>query len=135
MRAALLAGILYFAIVFVVGFLLGALRAFVLTPLLGETFGVILELPVILVICWLVSRNLIDRFCMRRTPRHAMVMGGVAFLLLLGAEAAFSELIGRTLIEHLLLYTAAPGALGLVGQITFALFPAIQVELARSRRR
>lgn len=135
MRPALLAGVFYFAIVFLVGFLLGAIRAFIVTPILGEMFGVILELPVILAICWMVSRNLIDRFCMRRTLKHAFVMGGVAFLLLLGAEAVFSELIGRTLVEHLLLYTAAPGVLGLVGQIAFALFPAIQVQLARSRRR
>jgi hypothetical protein len=125
------AGAAYFALVFAVGFALGAVRTVALAPRLGETAAVAVELPVMLALSWLACR-----WCARfATPRAAvsrLVMGGVALALLLVAEAAVGVLLlGRTLAAHLASY-AAPGALlGLPAQLAFAAFPTIEARLSR----
>jgi hypothetical protein len=54
-------------------------------------------------------------------------MGGVALVLLLGAELGLSVLaFGRTIAEHLASYGSPAGALGLAGQVAFALFPLLR---------
>ncbi len=50
---AVLAGVLYFGLVFALGFILGTLRVLVLEPRLGSTGAVLLELPVMLAASWL----------------------------------------------------------------------------------
>lgn len=60
-------------------------------------------------------------------------MGAIAFLLLMGAEAGLSTLLaGRTLAEHLALYSQLPHQVGLAGQLAFALFPWIQARRSQT---
>jgi subtilisin len=54
MTNAFKAGAAYFAVVFMAGFMLGVLRVVVLVPRFGETAAVLAELPVILLISWIV---------------------------------------------------------------------------------
>ncbi len=126
----LLTGTAYVAAVFAAGFVLGVLRTLVLAPRLGELIAVLVELPLMLTIAWLVCKRIL-----RRWPLSALAavgMGAIAFLLLMGAEAALSTLLaGRTLAEHLALYTQWPHRAGLAGQLVFALFPAIQAWRSR----
>lgn len=135
MPAALRAAVGYFLIVFAAGAVLGTLRTYLIAPMVGETLAVLLELPVMLAIAWVASRTVIDRSALRRRTTDAAVMGAAALLLLLVSEAGLSVLLGRTLAQHLELYAALPAQLGLVGQLLYAVFPPIQVSLARSPRR
>ena len=131
MKLVLLTGTVYFAAVFAAGFVLGVLRTLVLVPLLGEWGAVLVELPVILSIAWWVCKRILRRWPL--WPPAAVAMGAIAFLLLMGAEAALSTLLaGRSLAEHLSLYAQLPHQLGLAGQLAFALFPWIQAR--RSQR-
>lgn len=55
------------------------------------------------------------------------MMGGVAFALLIIAEAALGVIgFGRPLTEHLAQYLRPAAMLGLLGQLVFAAFTAFQ---------
>jgi hypothetical protein len=127
MKLVLLTGTVYVAVVFAAGFMLGVLRTLVLVPLLGELGAVLVELPVMLTIAWLVCTRILRRWPL--SPPSAVGMGAIAFLLLMGAEAGVSTLLaGRSLAEHLALYSQLPHQLGLAGQGAFALLPWIQAR-------
>jgi hypothetical protein len=127
MMRPLFTGTAYVAAVFAAGFVLGVLRTLILVPLLGELAAVLVELPVIVTIAWLVCTRILRRWPL--SPPSALGMGAVAFLLLMGAEAGLSTLLaGRSLAEHLALYSELPQQVGLAGQLAFALFPWIQAR-------
>jgi hypothetical protein len=115
-------GAVYFAAVFTVGFVLGAIRTLVLGPRLGELGAVAVELPIILAAAWIICGRLLrDRGL---TRPEAAGTGAIAFVLLMLAEAALSVVLsGRTLTGHLALYGEPAHLLGLAGQIAFATFP------------
>lgn len=136
MENALKAGTLYFAIIFAVGFLLGAIRIFILSPYFGETLAVVIELPFILALSWSVCSHLIIRFQVSSAWMSRIIMGSLAFGLLMTAEMALS-IIGfdRAIVEHFQTYRTLQGMLGLFGQLLFALFPVIQRRLSVDRTR
>jgi hypothetical protein len=128
MGQPIIAGLAYFGCVFAAGFVLGVLRTLFVVPLLGETVGVAVELPIILVIAWIASRWLTNRLGVPSRIVSRTVMGTVAFILLMVAELSISLLLaGLSPTEHLQLYREAPHMLGLAGQIVFALFPSLQI--------
>jgi hypothetical protein len=134
MAAALRAGVLYFAIVFAVGFVLGTIRVLVVIPRFGETNAVLIELPVMLALSWIACASLVRRFAVPPRLDARVVMGGVAFALLMSAEAGVSMFgFGRTFAEHFAVYQTAGAQLGLAAQIAFALFPLLQAMIGRGR--
>jgi hypothetical protein len=129
MGPTLQAGSVYFLLVFVAGFVMGTLRVLLIAPVVGETGAVFLEIPVMLAIAWLVSRLAVAWFAVPARLRLRLVMGGLAFTLLILAEIGVSVLaFQRPLASHFQAYLAAPALLGLAGQIAFALFPAAQLR-------
>ncbi|MEQ9487368.1 MAG: hypothetical protein RIM72_00060 [Alphaproteobacteria bacterium] len=128
------AGAAYFGAVFAIGFVLGTLRVFIVMPAVGETAAVAIELPVILTLSWLVCRWLIVRVVVAPELAPRLVMGGLAFGMLMAAELGLSAFVfGRTFADHLAHYRTFSGLLGLAGQIAFAAFPAL--PLITNRRR
>ncbi len=122
MTRALRLGLIYFALIFAAGFVLGTIRTLVVIPMLGELGAVLVELPVILSIAWAVCGRLLRG--RRLTAGEAAAMGAAAFLLLMLGEAGLSLwLAGRTMAEHLALYAEPPHLIGLMGQLAFAAFP------------
>jgi len=131
MRQPIMAGLVYFGCVFAAGFALGVARMTLVVPRLSETLAVALELPIILAIAWIVCRWLIRRFEVPSLVSSRMVMGGVAFGLLMAGEVSISLLLAdRGFLEHVQLYREAPHLLGLAGQIAFAVFPILQIRTA-----
>jgi dipeptide/tripeptide permease len=124
---ALLAGAAYFAIVFAAGFVLGALRVALVAPLVGETSAVVVELPVILTASWIACGWCVRRFDVAETVAPRLLMGAIAFALLMLAELCLSVVgLNRTFAEHVAALVSRPGLIGLAGQALFALFPALQ---------
>jgi hypothetical protein len=124
----LLIGAVYFVAVFSAGFALGVPRTLVLVPRLGPLWAVVLELPVILGVAWLVCTRILRWRPL--SPTAAAGAGAVAFALLMLAEVGLSMLLaGRSMAEHVDLYTQLPHQLGLVGQLMFAVFPWIQARV------
>ncbi|MFN9358488.1 MAG: hypothetical protein ACK6A4_16995 [Alphaproteobacteria bacterium] len=123
------AGSLYFLAVFAIGFLLGTIRTLALEAGfgVGRLLAVLIELPIMLGASWLAAGFLLRRLAVGGGLLARIVMGGFAFLLLMGAEAVLSVVLaGRTLAQHFALYGEASHALGLLGQIGFALIPAMR---------
>jgi hypothetical protein len=93
--------------------------------------AVAIELPVMLTVSWIVCKRLVTRFSVPRESIPRVTMGGLAFGLLMAAEIAVSVSgFGRTIGEHFEYYQTAAGAMGLLGQLAFALFPLIQSSRA-----
>lgn len=130
MKQAALAGLAYFSVVFALGFLLGSVRVLLVEPALGEFSAVLIELPAMLLACWLVSGFWVRQLRVS-TRQAALAMGGVAFSCLMVAEFSLGALsFERTMSDQLQRFMTLAGALGLGGQIAFALFPWIQVRRA-----
>ncbi len=126
MSRSLLAGTVYFLIVFAAAFVLGILRVVFVAPAVGEVWATLLELPFTLAISWIVAGWII-RFMGASSLSLAIGIGASAFVLLMGAEAAGAALMfGRSLDDHVASYATVAGAWGLAGQAAFGVFPVIQ---------
>jgi hypothetical protein len=124
MGAAVSAGVVYFAVVFGVGFALGALRTLIVAPRLGETTAVLIEAPLMLAASGFAASWCVRRFEVPTTLRARLAMGAVAFGLLMAAEVGVSlTLFHRSLAQHLAGYGSTAGAVGLGAQVAFASVP------------
>lgn len=121
------AALLYAALTFACGFVLGAARSLGLEPAIGPVAAVLTEIPVMLALSWLACRFTLRRIHVPEDAIARLSMGAIALLLLLAAEAVLSlTLGGLTLLQHFALYGNPPVQLGLAAQIAFGLFPFLQ---------
>jgi hypothetical protein len=124
MLTALKAGLIYFGIVFAAAFAFGMVRVLYVIPRIGETGAVLIELPLLLVLSWWVCGRVLRRYAVPQRAGHRALMGWVSFTLLIVAELALARFaFGRPPAEFLDALATPSGAIGLVGQITFAQFP------------
>jgi hypothetical protein len=128
MLTALKAGVIYFAIIFAVAFALGAVRVLYVIPHIGETGAVMIELPVLLVLSWWVCGAVLKRYAVPQSMGHRALMGLMSFTLLMTAELAVAMFaFGRPPAELFDAFATPGGAIGLAGQIAFALIPLMRV--------
>ena len=126
------AGFFYFALVFAAGFALGAVRTLWLAPQVGATPATLIELPVILAVSWAACLFILRRMKVKANASDRILMGAIAFALLIGAETALGlGPMNRTFGEQVKAMTAPAGLIGLVGQILFAAFPVLALSLRR----
>ena len=95
------ASLVYFALTFGAGFVLGPFRILVLVPRLGARTAELIEMPVMIGITWLAARWVTQKFSVppERGPRLSMgVMAGA--LLLLAEFMLVLRLRGLTLEEY-----------------------------------
>jgi hypothetical protein len=123
MATGIRAGLAYFALIFALGFLLGTIRTLWLLPAIGPIKAVLVELPLMIAASWLAATWLVGRFEVA-TGNPRIVMGALAFALLMAAEAALGILaFGETLPQWTASLFAVPGIFGLAGQLAFAAMP------------
>ena len=80
------AGVLYFAVVFGAGFVLGPIRILWVVPRVGTRTAELLEEPIMFVITVVAARWIVRRFALPPTPSSRLGMGAIALSLLLIAE-------------------------------------------------
>jgi len=120
------AGAAYFAVAFAAGFLLGTVRTLLIAPRVGELGAVLIELPIILGVSWVACGWLLIRFQIPARMPPRLMMGVVAFTLLMLAEVALSvALFNRSMTDYFTHLTTTHGLVGLAGQVVFALMPLI----------
>jgi hypothetical protein len=115
MKRILRAGILYFALVFGAGFVLGFIRVVWVAPPLGARAAELLEAPIMLAVCVLAARRVVRGFdepppgpgalpgrgSARPGPAGLLAIGVLALAILLGFEFALVLwLRGWTLAEY-----------------------------------
>jgi hypothetical protein len=122
MRVATFA-VVYFAAVFAVGFVLGALRVTVVVPAVGERIAELAEMPFMITASVMVAWRLVRRW---RLGVGAAIVGGVlALALLLGAELGLVfTLRDMTLHQYLASRDPVSGAAYVVALCVFMLAPA-----------
>jgi hypothetical protein len=95
------AGVLYFALVFAVGFVLGTIRTLWVVPRVGTRKAELMETPIMLVVTIVAARWIILRLGLPSTLSARLGMGFIALLLLLVAEFGFVLwLRGQTIREY-----------------------------------
>lgn len=126
-RNILLAALAYFVLVFTTGFVLGAFRTLLIAPRTGHFVAVLFELPLMLAISWFVCIRVLRRFPVPDGAAAHAAVGAAAFLMLLLAELVLTAAaFGGTPATFAANLLTPHGALGLAGQIAFALFPLLQ---------
>ena len=124
MSRTIQAGAAYFGVIFVLGFALGTLRVLALAPYLGPTGAVLVELPIMLAASWVICGWMIVRFAVSAVWVDRLLMGGLAFVLLMMAELGVSVLaFGRSVVEHLASYCDVGSQVGLAAQVAFVAIP------------
>lgn len=118
------AGILYFLIVFGLGFLLGFARVVFLVPVTGERYAELTEMPLMLVAVYFMARYIVRRFS--DTPNHTgYLFAGIIslFLMLLAELTLVLGLRGITLTEYFSTRDAVAGSFYSVSLIIFTIMP------------
>jgi hypothetical protein len=128
MLTTLPAAIRYFLLVFAAGFVFGTIRTLTTadTPD-ARLVAVAIELPAIIAVSWFACRYAIRRHDVSARTTDRLVMGLIAFIILMLAELLLDfALAGRSVLDHFALYAQPAHMLGLAGQAVFALLPWIQ---------
>lgn len=112
----------YAAITFAGGFVLGALRVTWLAPQVGDLAAVAMELPLMLALSWWVAGRVLGHWALPAGAAR-LTMGAMAFAALMAFEAATAMAFGGTPGAFLAGLATPHGALGLAGQVGFALIP------------
>ncbi|HTX58881.1 MAG TPA: hypothetical protein VMH02_04320, partial [Verrucomicrobiae bacterium] len=115
-RPEIFGGAAFGAMVFAVGFVAGSLRLSLLTPRVGATAAVAIEIPFMVVAAWFVSRWAVRRFRVPATLGARVVMGLVGFSVLQGLELTLAALA----------FKGTPALIGVVAQFMVATFPVAQ---------
>ena len=119
----LTAALAYWAVVFAFAFVLGIGRTLWLAPQIGALAAVACEVPLTLTASWLAARALTRRHRITRGG-EALAMGLGAFAILMLAEVTLARLLMRQSPGAWATSLLTPeGALGLGGQVLFALMP------------
>ena len=111
MAAALVWGLVYFALVFAFAFATGAARVLVLAPLVGPAAAVLCEVPILILASWIIARRLLRNRGFTLVQRAAM--GATGFALTMVAEASLSAIMRGLTLEAWAMAVASP--IGLVG--------------------
>jgi hypothetical protein len=118
------AGLAYFAIVFGVGFALGAVRVPLLVPRLGVRTAELLEMPLMAVAIVLAARFVVRRFALPPRAGPRLAVGALAFALLACAELGLATLLsGQSVLQYIGGRDPVSGTVYLAMLLVFALMP------------
>jgi hypothetical protein len=123
------AGVLYFALVFGAGFVLGTIRTLWIVPRVGTRMAELMETPIMLVITIFAARWTVRRLVVPSTPPARLGMGFVALGLLLVAEFTLVLwLRGLTIREY---FASRDPVAGTVYYVMLAVFAVMPLLVAR----
>lgn len=96
------AGVLYFALVFSTGFVLGAIRTLWVVPRVGPRKGELLEMPLMLVVTIVAARWIVLHFAISSEVLVPLGVGGIALGFMLVAEFGLVLWVRRLSIRQYL---------------------------------
>ena len=118
------AGLLYFAIVFGMGFVFGATRTVWVAPRVGTRLAELMEAPIMLLVTIVAARWTVLHLAVPSAPSARLGMGGIALCLLLVAEFGLVLwLRGLSIREYLATRDPVSGTVYYVMLGAFALMP------------
>ncbi len=129
MLKLLKAGILYFALVFGAGFVLGPIRVFWVVPRVGVRIAELMEAPFMFAVIIVAARWLVRRLAIPPAPSSRLGVGFIALGLLLAAEIAMGYLLWGLSITELI--TTRDPVSGSVFCALLGVFAAMPLLVAR----
>jgi hypothetical protein len=105
--------------VFALAFAIGAIRVSLVAPVTGPLLAVALEVPLVLTLSWIIA----GRMQLPHALPQRMAIALLSFALLMALELATALAFGQSPAQFLSSMTTPAGALGLAGQIGFAVIP------------
>jgi hypothetical protein len=118
------AGLLYFALVFGAGFVLGPIRIWWAVPRFGTRIGELMEAPIMFVITIAAARWVVRRLAVPSIPSYRLGMGCVALSLLLTGEFTLVLwLRGLSAREYLETRDPVSGTVYYLILVVFAIMP------------
>ena len=119
-------GLVYFALVFGTGFVLGPIRILWLAPKVGVRTAELIESPIMILVTWLAARWIIRRFAVPSSLSVRLEIGGFALLLLISAEVGVGiGLRGMPASELITTRDPISGTVYFLSLALFALMPAL----------
>ena len=119
-------GVLYFAIVFGTGFLLGPIRILWVVPRVGARTAELLEAPIMLVISIAAARWIVRRLAVPRGLSSRLAMGLTALAFMLVAEFSLVlRLRGLSIREYMATRDPVSGTVYYLTLAVFAILPAL----------
>jgi hypothetical protein len=119
----LLAGAVYFGVVFVAAFALGTVRTFWLEPALGETLAVACETPFLIAAMYLTVRHVLPRVSPPRTALALFAVGVIGLALQQVAEYALIRAASESYASHLAYLTTPAGMIYVGALVVFVIMP------------
>jgi hypothetical protein len=120
------AGVVYFLLIFAVGWILGPIRELWAVPHFGRMAAMLSEAFIMLVAMIVAARWVIRRFHVSRTLPATISMGIVAIGLLFPAEIAGVVWVrGLSLREYLASFVTGPGVISLLMLLVFGAMPTL----------
>jgi hypothetical protein len=118
------AGLLYFALVFGAGFVLGTIRTFWVVPSLGVRKAELLESPIMLLVTIFAARFVVRRGSLPHAVASRLGTGIIALGILIAAELGLALwLRGLSIREYIASRDPVAGAVYLGLLVLFALMP------------
>jgi hypothetical protein len=118
------AGVLYFALVFGMGFVFGTVRVLLVEPQVGVRMAELMETPFMLVVTIVAAKWIIGRLALPTTLFSRLGMGFIALGLMLVAEFAFMlKLRGLSISEYLATRDLVSGTVYYIMLVVFAIMP------------
>ena len=118
------AGVLYFVLVFAVGFVLGTIRTLWLVPRFGARAAELMETPIMLIVTIITARWLVARLAVPSMPSARLGMGCIALILMLVAEFGFMHWIrGLSIRDYLATRDPVSGTVYYLILGVFAIMP------------
>ncbi len=118
------AGVLYFAFVFAVGFVLGTIRTRWIVPRFGTRMAELMEMPIMLAVTIVAARWTVMRLSVPMMWSARLEMGCMALVLMLIAEFGFVLWIrGLSIKEYFATRDPVSGAAYYLLLLVFAIMP------------
>lgn len=124
------AALIYFALVFSAGFLLGVVRVLALEPRVGERVAELAEMPIMLVVSWISAGLIVRKYRASLNDARAAVVGLMALLLLVLAEATLVVARGLDFYDYVAARDPVSGTAYLIALVIFGAMPWIRQRLA-----
>ena len=123
------AGVLYFALVFGAGFVLGPIRMVWAVPRFGTRMAELMEMPIMFVVTIVAAWWTVRRLAVPSSPASRIGMGGIALGLLLVAEFALVLwLRGMSISDYLATRDPVSGTAYYLMLAVFAIMPLLVVR-------
>jgi hypothetical protein len=122
------AGVLYFAIVFGAGFVLGPIRLLWAVPRFGTRMAELMEAPIMLLVTILAARWVVRRFALPSATFSRLGMGCIALGFMLVAEFILVLLRGLSISEYLASRDPVSGTVYYAMLGVFAIMPLLMAR-------